>query len=131
MGWFVKTFFGLLGIAVIGGFVINQMPDFKRRAVEVINPAAKEGRLLGELDAVLDQLGHNTDPAKNKELVDKARGIATELTTHNQKNSGIIKQQVGKIVDALLDRTPYPADHLQASPNTPASPLVCPPEKTK
>lgn len=129
MGWFVKIFFGLLGIAVIGGFVINRMPDFKRRVVEIINPAAKEGRLLGELNTILDGLGGNTDPAKSKDLVDKARGIASELTSHNQKNSGIIKQQVGKIVDALLDRTPYPADHLQASPNTSVSPLVCPPVK--
>lgn len=123
----MKIFFGLLAIAVIGGFVINHVPAWKQRVIEVINPAAKEGRLLGELDTVLNDLANNTEPAKNKELVDKSRRIVNDLVTHNQQNSGIIKQQVGKIVDALLDRTPYPADHLQTPPSTSVSPLVCPP----
>lgn len=114
-------------MTLMGGFVINRIPDWKQRIVEVINPAAKEGRLLGELDAVLNELDANTDPVKNKGLIDKARNIATELTSHNQKNSGIIKQQLGKIVDALLDRTPYPADHLQTPAHVNTSPVICPP----
>lgn len=143
MGWFVKIFFGLLAVAVIGGFVINRMPEWKQRVVEVINPAVKEGRLLGELSLNLEELESSlnnletnqanknarTRIENSKNLIGKSKELLGSIRDLNQKNSGIIKQQVGKVVDALLDRTPYPADHLQVSPSTASSPLVCPPTK--
>ncbi|MBI4120303.1 MAG: hypothetical protein HY454_02450 [Parcubacteria group bacterium] len=117
MGFLVKSLLAILFIAVGGGFVINKVPSWKQGVIEVINPAAKEARLLGELKVNLDELdsainsGGNVSRGKN--LITKSRGLVDEITAVNQKNSGIIKQQVGKIIDALIDRTPYPADHLQ------------------
>ena len=133
MGVIVKISVGLLVVAIGGGFLINQIPSWKQRVIEVINPAAKEARLLGELTANLDELDNSfnshggTDSKKNADLIAKSKNLVSEIADANQKNSGIIKQQVGKIIDAFLDKTPYPADHLKISPSS--SPLVCPPAK--
>lgn len=128
MGIIIKIGLGLLLIAVIGGFLINQIPSWKQSVIEVINPAAKEARLLGELTASLDELDKNLDGGESKNLLNKSRGILQNITDLNQKNSGIIKRQVGRIIDALIDRTPYPADHLTASQtNTPT--VFCEPTK--
>src|SRR3989344_1210693 len=122
MGTIIKVGAGLLLVAIGGGFLINQVPSWKQKAIEVVNPSAKEARLLGELKTNLDELdkslsssGSEAD-AKNGELVSKSKKIVDEIAAANQKNSGIIKQQVGKIIDAFLDKTPYPADHLKISP---------------
>ncbi|MBI4160344.1 MAG: hypothetical protein HY506_00355 [Candidatus Yanofskybacteria bacterium] len=140
MGVFIRIFFGVLAVIIIGGFVINKMPEFKQRVVEVINPAAKEARILGELDQSLDDLEKNIDGLnsdskeerassidKNKDLISRSKSLLDSAREVNAKNSGIIKQQVGKIIDALLDGTPFPADHLRSS-DTATSPLVCPPQ---
>ncbi|MBI2063103.1 MAG: hypothetical protein HYT61_02575 [Candidatus Yanofskybacteria bacterium] len=124
MGFIIKAALGLLTIAVTGGFLINEIPSWKQRVIEVMNPAAKEARLLGELTTNFDELEKNIGDGKNKDLLDKSRGILQDITNLNQKNSGIIKQQVGKIINALIDRTPYPADHLSPAQNTDTQ--VCP-----
>lgn len=119
----------MLLIAISGGFLINQIPSWKQRVIEVVNPAVNEARLLGELTASLDELDKNIDTnnaGKNKDLIDKSRTILQNITDLNQKNSGIIKQQIGKIIDALIDRTPYPADHLSSTADN-ETPLACPP----
>ena len=131
MSFLLKSAIVILVVAVGGGFLINQVPSWKQKVIEVVNPSAKQARLLGELKTILDELdkslgssGSEAD-AKNGELVSKSKKIVDEIATANQKNSGIIKQQVGKIIDVFLDKTPYPADHLKISPAP--SPLVCPP----
>ena len=63
MGFAIKSLLFLLIIAVVGGFIINQIPSLKERVIEAINPAAKEERLLGKLKANLDELGKNLDEA--------------------------------------------------------------------
>ena len=126
MRFLIKTAAVFLITAIAGGFLINQIPSWKQRVIEIINPAAKEARLLGELTASLDELDNNLGDGENKNLLDKSREILQNITDLNQKNSGIIKQQVGKIIDALIDRTPYPADHLQSTTGN-TTPLVCPP----
>ncbi len=115
---------GLLMVAITGGFLINEVPAWKEHVVDIINPAGKEAKLLGALTANLDELDKNIGTGENKDLLDKSRGILQNITELNQKNSGIIKQQVGKIIDALIDRTPYPADHL--TPIQSISPQTCP-----
>ena len=120
MGFLAKLLLALLLIAIAGGFLINQIPSWKQRVIEVINPAAKEARLLGELKTNLDELENsfnssaNTASDKSGELISKSKKLVDEITAGNQKNSGIIKQQIGKIIDAFIDKTPYPADHLRA-----------------
>ncbi len=120
-------------------FAVNQIPSLKERVIEAINPAAKEKRLLGELKANLDELGQNLDEAgkqkssadiksgiKNSQsLLGKSRSIMEELSKTND-GTGIISSQIGKIINAFSDKTPYPADHLQTSQtNAPAA--SCPP----
>ena len=126
MGVIVKSALILLLIAIAGGFLINQVPAWKERVIEVINPAAKEARLLGELKVGLDELGNNVTDPKNKGLLEKSKNLVDQISSANNKNSGIVRQQVSKIIDAFLDKTPYPADHLNV-PAASQSPLVCPP----
>ena len=129
----------LLLLAISGGFVINQIPSWKQRVIEVINPAAKEARLLGELKVNLDELGNDLNSSavsasdrerqvnRNKDLVAKSQNLVNQITSANQKNSGIIKQGIGKIINAFSDQTPYPADHLQA-PQTSTLSASCAPK---
>src|SRR3989344_8929378 len=124
MRFLIKTAAVFLLVAIAGGFLINNVPFWKQRVIEVINPAAKEARLLGELTASLDELDNNLGNGENKNLLDKSRGILQNITDLNQKNSGIIKQQIGKIIDAFIDRTPYPADHLTTENNSPAENVI-------
>lgn len=141
MGLALKSLLVLLLIAIGGGFIINQVPSWKQKVIEIINPAAKEARLLGELTSSLDDLNNLIDGAassknprdldekikKSQELLRESKSLVSEISLTNNKNSGIVKQQIGKIVDAFLDKTPYPADHLSPATNS-TSPLVCPPK---
>lgn len=131
MAFLIKFALGFLLVAVAGGFLVNQVPSWKEKVVEVINPAAKEVRLLDELTANLDEFDKNLDKSGdgvNKDLLDKSRAILQNIIDLNQKNSGIVKQQIGRIIDALIDRTPYPADHLQTFDTTATSTtnVICP-----
>lgn len=131
MSFLLKSAIAVLVVAVAGGFLVNQIPSWKQRVIEVVNPSAKEARLLGELKTNLDELENSfnssgsTESKKNADIIAKSKNLVNEIATANQKNSGIIKQQVGKIIDAFLDKTPYPADHLKDNSNV--SPLICPP----
>lgn len=115
--------------------MINQIPSWKQRVIEVINPATKEARLLGELKTNLDELDNlfssasGTDPKKKTDLISKSKRLVDEIAASNQKNSGIIKQGIGKIIDAFLDKTPYPADHLKIANTASQSATICPPSK--
>ncbi len=132
----IKGFFILLIIAIAVGFVINQIPSLKQRVIEVINPAAKEGRLLGELTSNLSDLGSTINQLQgsksskdlenkiqnSRTLLDKSKRLLNNISSINQNNSGvtgIIGSQIGKIANLISDKTPYPADHLSAtSPST-------------
>ncbi|MEX1063960.1 MAG: hypothetical protein WD898_02685 [Candidatus Paceibacterota bacterium] len=134
----IKTLFIVLIAAVVGGFVLNRAPELKQKVIETINPVAKERRLLGELTLNLDALSSSVDSlsgssdnpdfqtkiASSKDLVQKSKELLKSLTESKQ-DSGIIKSQVGKIIDSLIDKTPFPADHLQSKESS--TPLVCPP----
>lgn len=140
MGFFVKFLLFLLVIAVVGGFVINQIPSLKERVIEVINPAAKEKWLLGELKVNLDELSKNLDEAgaqkdptkirngieSSQGLLKKSQNLAEEILKINN-NTGIIGSQIGKIINAFSDQTPYPADHLENATASPTPIYSCPP----
>lgn len=133
MSFLLKSAIAVLVVAVAGGFLVNQIPSWKQRVIEVINPAAKEARLLGELKANLDELENSFNSSggssskESGDLIARSKNLVDEITATNQKNSGIIKQQVGKIIDAFLDKTPYPADHLQITNTASQSAAICPP----
>lgn len=129
----------LIALAVGSYFVINQIPSLKERVIEAINPTAKEERLLGELKANLDELSQNLDEAgnqkspadvkngvkKSQSLLGKSQNLIEEISKINS-GTGMIGSQIGRIINAFSDRTPYPADHLQA-PQTSAPSVSCAP----
>lgn len=119
-------FLVFLLIAVIAGyFLIMNIPSLKERVIEVINPSIKEAKVLGELRANLDELSGNLNAMegskkpediksgiqKNKDLVAKARALIQEATALND-SGGVIKSQIGRIINFFSNQTPYPADHL-------------------
>lgn len=127
-------------LAVGTYFVINQIPSLKERVIEAINPAAKETRLLGELKANLDEIDKSLGGAteqkgvnkiqetinNSKNLLKNSKDLLSEISKING-DTGVIGSQIGKIINALSDQTPYPADHLQ-SPVAPPTPIYsCPP----
>lgn len=110
-----------------GGFAINKIPALKQRVVEYINPAAKERRLIGELDKNLSDLDHaiagvsgaksdeerNQQIQKARDLINQAKNLQADIKESNDKNDGIISSNLTKIIDSFIDDTPYPADHLE------------------
>ncbi len=142
MGFLIKSALVVVIVAITGGFLINKIPALKERVVETINPAAKEGRLLAELESNLGQLGGEIDKmrppsknskdleakiAKSKTLLKQSGELLGNISDLNNKNSGIIRQQIGRIIDAFTDKTPYPADHLPATVQPAVSQPTCAP----
>jgi DNA repair exonuclease SbcCD ATPase subunit len=130
----------LIMLAVGAYFVVNQIPSLKERVIEAINPAAKEERLLGELKANLDEVEKSLEEtaqqkgsdkirekiSNSKNLLEKSKNLLGEISKINQ-DTGIIGSQIGKIIDAFSDQTPYPADHLGSNTPPPAPACSCPP----
>ena len=140
MGFVIKFLLFTLIIAVGGYFVINQVPSLKERVIEAINPAVKEERLIGELKANLNELSKSLDEAgKQKSLADTKSGVKNSQSILGESQSlieeiakinggtGIISSQIGKIINAFSDKTPYPADHLQVPAATLTPIYTCPP----
>ncbi len=140
VGFVIKFLLFLLIIAVIGYFVINQIPSLKEWVIEAINPATKEARLIGELKANLNELSKSLDEVgKQKSLADTRSGIKNsqsilgesqsliEKISKTNGDAGVIGSQIGKIINAFSDQTPYPADHLQ-TPQTSAPSVFCAPK---
>jgi hypothetical protein len=127
--WFLFKFFVFLLMAVIVGyFLITNVPSLREYVIEIINPSVKEAKVLGKLKTNLDELSGNLDAMegskkpddikagiqKNKDLAAKAKVLIQEAATLND-SSGIIKSQIGRIINFFSDSTPYPADHLTPS----------------
>lgn len=136
----IKFLIFLLIITAIGYFVINQIPSLKERVIEAINPAAKEARLLGELEINLDEIDKSLEEAteqkgsgrilekinNSRNLLENSKNLLSEISKING-DTGIIGSQIGKIINAFSDQTPYPADHLQSSVAPPTPVYSCPP----
>jgi hypothetical protein len=130
----------LIVLATGAYFVINQIPSLKARVIEAVNPAAKEARLLGELKANLDEIDKSlgevteqkgTDKIRekinnSKNLLENSKNLLSEISKING-DAGMIGSQIGKIINALSNQTPYPADHLQSSAAPPTPIYSCPP----
>jgi len=133
----LKLLVCLIILAIGAYFVINQFPSLKERVIEAVNPAAKEGRLLGELKSNLDEIDNSLREASKEDSADKiqekikssvnllgeSKNLLGEISKINQ-DTGIIGSQVGKIINAISDQTPYPADHLETP--LPAPACSCP-----
>lgn len=90
----------ILGVALLIGtvfFILNRdkIQEFKRNAIETINPAAKEKRLMGEIQGninELDTLLHTKNPLSTSEqakkigaLLNNAKQTLSELQQTNEK----------------------------------------------
>ncbi len=120
-------------------FAVNQVPSLKERVIEAVNPAAKEARLLGELKTNLDEIDKGLKEAaeqkgtdkirekinNSKGLLEDSKNLLGEISKING-GTGIISSQIGKIINAFSDKTPYPADHLRI-PQASAPPAPCAP----
>lgn len=141
MGFLLKAFIALIIVAVGGSFLVNKIPSLKQRVIETINPAAKEARLLGELGSTLDKLESSINQTaelksptavKNKltaskDILARSKELLKEVSDVNDQNSGIISSTLGRIVDTLIDRAPFPADHLKINAATDENvPVNCP-----
>lgn len=142
----LKLFFYILIISVAGGFLIEKIPSLRQSVVEIINPAAKEARLLDELKNNLNQLDANISSAVNeknsndtkqkikssKELLDTSKSLLNDAAKLNSEGSGLLRQAVEKIIDVFVDKTPFPADHLKPAgtgliiPVLGGTPVICP-----
>ena len=142
----IKLFLILLIVAVAGGFIINKVSSFKQNLIEFINPAVKEGRVLGELkenlvqlDASLGDLNNakNLTELKSKtkitsEIIEKSKNLLNTASEINNQDAGIFHQAISKIINTFVDKTPFPADHLVANeagliiPIANGTPVVCP-----
>ncbi|HEY4506733.1 MAG TPA: hypothetical protein VJH71_01025 [Candidatus Paceibacterota bacterium] len=139
MGLIVKSIFTLIFIAIAGGFVVNHFTDWKQKIIEVVNPSAKETRLLGELKENLDKLddqlvinnkgSDNTPPDDTTEkLITESKKLVDEINLINNKNSGIVSQAFVKIIETISDKNPFLTPNIvntKSPPPTP-TPLLCP-----
>lgn len=116
MGFILKILIILVVIGVGSSFLINRLPNLKQKVIEVVNPDAKEARLLNELGGTLNELELNINQKINTkgngDLITKARGLLNQAAQANQ-DTGIVGSTLGKIIDSLIDKTPFPADHLK------------------
>ena len=127
MGILLKIAIFIVVVAVTAGFVINKIPDLRQKFVEYINPAAKERRLLGEMDNTLKELEDTTGKIagaksseemgehlnKAKDLISQAKNLRSEIEETNDKDGGLLRSNLTKIIDSMTDGTPYPADHMK------------------
>lgn len=129
----------LVILAVGAYFVVNKIPSLKERVIEAVNPAAREARLLGELETNLDEINKNLGEAteqkgtdkirekinNSKNLLENSKDLLSEISKING-GTGFVGSQIGKIINAFSDKTPYPADHLQ-TPQTSTPATSCQP----
>lgn len=139
MGFLLRTIIGVVGITVVGGFIVNQIPSLRQSAVEFINPAAKESRLISDLDKNLSQLEAHLTPStpsqnqdiggevlETKDLLAHSRSIISDLQESNKNNSGLVKSAVNAVTKVLFNSTPQPtSDPASQSQNSP-TPQPCP-----
>lgn len=149
MGFLIKFILFFLIVTIGGGFLVNQLPSLRQKAIEIINPAAKEARILGELkenlaslESIIDEAGSakNQTETRNKiknsqSLIAKSKDLLNQAVQINDAGAGpagIVRSTVGRIIDALIDKTPFPADHLKPAatpiiiPVANGTPVVCP-----
>lgn len=135
----IKAFFVLILLAVGGYFAVNNIPALRERVIEVINPSAKQARLVDELDDNLGQIqsaigeiagtqtasARNTQVSKIKTLISESNKTISDLQESQNANSGLVKSIINKITSNLFDSTPYPAEDLTTSKPAPTQ-IICP-----
>ncbi len=136
LGSLVKSVLVLAGLTAGAVLVVNTVPSLKANILEVVNPRAKEARLIKSLTDNLDTLdedlsrvagaaaGGTSTAAKNKKLVDESQALLKEIADINQEHSGLVSGVVDSVVDSLIGTTSTvtptttPATTSTSAPNT-------------
>lgn len=111
---FLIKFLIFLGIIAGAAWGIARVPSLKQKTVEIVNPAAKEKRLLADLASNLDALEKAlptaaatarqsaTPPgqvAGAQELIDESREIIKEIAEINDTKSSVASATSGRIIE--------------------------------
>ena len=132
MFFIIKSLFYIALLVVGGIFLVNYFPDLKTRALETINPAYKEDRLLAQLGTSLGQLELSIQNASNAKT---PTGIKTQLTASQkllaevkttlqtttainkkQTEGSLTSQTVSKIAELFVSRSTSPTDPTTSNP---------------
>lgn len=128
----------LLIVAVLAGagmFLIGRIPSWKQQAIEVINPAEREARVLGALKVNLEALeealsqvgGAKTlkevaaELDKTKDIINDSQKLADEAASINQSAAKALSSQLGQLVNIFSD-TPQPGTPILTTPAASCTP---------
>jgi len=116
MGTLLKLILIIAIIAVVGGYIVNNSDELKQSAVEFVNPAAKEERLLGELSENLDLLesqsrtttSETSDPKDgivkgviSTSLIEESRELIKEIQKINEGKTSTVSSSVSRISELI------------------------------
>jgi hypothetical protein len=88
--------------------------------LDEIDKSLQEAAKQKQADKILEKINNSQNLLKN------TKSLLGEISKINI-NTGVIGSQIRKIIDALSDKTPFPADHLKAAAE-PSLPICsCPP----
>jgi len=112
----------LLAILILAGFAFfnkDKVADYKRKAIETVNPSAKEKRLINELGASLiqldnllsdpsDQLSQERASKEAKATLNSLKETLNELRNTNEKTDlgANISNLIQKIIPFNSDPSP-------------------------
>ena len=144
MVFLFKLLLWVVVLGVGGGLVINHLPDLKTKVMEIVNPAVKQARVLGDASTKLTALqaaitaatATNDSSERNAKLAEGQTLIhqMTELLVQADdisKNTGVFSAAAGQVAETLINSLPATANNLLnfSQSSTPSvSPIVCPPQ---
>ena len=115
-----------VSIALLAGaswLIMQRVPSLRQWAIEIINPAAREGRVLGalktnldELDGVLGDLSQAKNVQEAKTAAEKGRTILKdssaliqEVAAINSSNGKALESQLSRFMDVMgINPAPSP-----------------------
>jgi len=87
--------------------------------LDEIDKSLQEAAKQKQADKILEKINNSQNLLKN------TKSLLGEISKINI-NTGVIGSQIRKIIDALSDKTPFPADHLKAAAESPLPNLLLP-----
>ena len=114
---FILRFLLLIGFVIVGAWIAAMyIPSFKQSVVEIVNPAAKEKRLLTDLSTQMDIIektisesdqGGKTNQTKQtagevagvQQAIDKSQDIIREIEKINETKFSTVTATSGRIME--------------------------------
>ena len=127
-----------VSLALLAGaswLIMQRVPTVRQWAIEAVNPAAREGRVLGALKTNLDDLDDmlgdlsqakniqeaRTAAEKGRALLKDSSALIQEAAAINSSSGKALESQLSRVMDVLgIDPAPSPTANM---------PLIsCPPQ---